>query len=41
MEPAAAQDDIAARMIDALNGASNLQLYQLKTLIQGMLADPK
>ena len=36
-----AQDDIAARMIDALDGASNLQLYQLKTLIEGMLADPK
>ena len=41
MEPAVAQDDIAARMIDALDGASNLQLYQLKTLIEGMLADPK
>ena len=27
MEPAVAQDDIAARMIDALDGASNLQLY--------------
>lgn len=41
MEPAVAQDDIAARMIDALDGASNLQLYQLKTLIEGMLAHPK
>ncbi len=36
-----AQDDIAANMIDALDGASNPQLYQLKTLIEGMLADPK
>jgi hypothetical protein len=36
-----AQDDIAARMIDALDGASNLQLYQLKALIEGMLADPR
>jgi hypothetical protein len=36
-----AQEDIAAQMIDALDGASNLQLYQLKTLIEGMLADPK
>ena len=27
-----AQDDIADRMIDALDGASSLQLYQLKAL---------
>lgn len=36
-----AQDDIAARMIDALDGASSLQLFQLKALIEGMLADPR
>lgn len=28
------------RMIEALDGASSLQLYQLKALIEGMLADP-
>ncbi len=28
-------------MIDALEGASSLQLYQLKAVIEGMLADPK
>jgi hypothetical protein len=27
-------------MIEALEGASSLQLYQLKALIEGMLADP-
>lgn len=27
-------------MIDALQGASSLQLYQLKAMIEGMLADP-
>ena len=36
-----AQDDIAARMIDAVDGASSMQLYQLKALIEGMLADPR
>ena len=36
-----AQDDIAARMIEALDGASSLQLYQLRALIDGMLAEPK
>jgi hypothetical protein len=36
-----AQDDIAVRMIEALDGASNLQLYQLRALIDGMLAEPK
>lgn len=36
-----ARDDIAARMIDALEGASSLQLYQLRALIDGMLAEPK
>ena len=30
-----------ARMIEALEGASSLQLYQLKAIIEGMLADPK
>ena len=29
------------RMIDALEGASSLQLYQLKAMIEGMLADPR
>jgi hypothetical protein len=29
------------RMIEALQGASSLQLYQLKALIEGMLADPR
>ena len=28
-------------MIEALAGASSLQLYQLKALIEGMLADPR
>lgn len=28
-------------MIDALEGASNLQLYQLKSVIEGMLSDPR
>ena len=29
------------RMMEALEGASSLQLYQLKALIEGMLADPR
>ena len=29
------------RMIEALEGASSLQLYQLKAFIEGMLADPR
>ena len=29
------------RMIEALQGASSQQLYRLKTLIEGMLADPR
>ena len=29
------------RMIEALEGASSLQLYQLKALIEGMLSDPR
>ena len=28
-------------MIDALQGASSLQLYRLKAIIEGMLADPR
>ena len=28
-------------MIESLEGASSLQLYQLKALIEGMLADPR
>ena len=33
--------DTDPRMIEALTGASSLQLYQLKALIDGMLADPR
>jgi len=29
------------RMIEALQGATSLQLYQLKALIEGMLAEPR
>jgi len=29
------------RMIEALEGATSLQLYQLKSFIEGMLADPR
>ncbi len=29
------------RMIEALDGATSLQLYQLKAVIEGMLADPR
>ena len=36
-----ADDDIAARMIEALQGASSLNLSQMRALIDGMLADPK
>ena len=36
-----AQDDIAARMLEALDGASSLQLAQLRALIDGMLAELK
>jgi ribosomal protein L35AE/L33A len=32
---------IDPRMIEALEGASSLQLYQLMAIIEGMLADPK
>ena len=32
---------IDPRMIEALDGASSLQLYQLKALIETMLADPR
>jgi hypothetical protein len=28
-------------MIEALEGASSLQLYQFKALIEGMLGDPR
>ncbi|HSI61037.1 MAG TPA: hypothetical protein VLA16_26000, partial [Ideonella sp.] len=34
-------DDNASRMIEALQGASSMQLYQMRTLIDGMLADTK
>ena len=32
---------IDPRMIEALEGASSMQLYQLKALIETMLADPR
>ena len=32
---------IDPRMIEALEGASSLQLYQLKAIIEGMLVDPR
>ncbi len=32
---------IDPRMIEALEGASSLQLYQLKAIIEGMLTDPR
>ena len=32
---------IDPHMIEALQGASSLQLYQLKAVIEGMLADPR
>lgn len=34
-------DDNASRMMEALQGASSIQLYQMQALIQGMLADTK
>lgn len=34
-------DDIAARMIEALQDAPSLQLYQMRSLIDTMLAEPK
>lgn len=34
-------DEIALRMIEALQGASSLQLSQMQALIEGMLADTK
>lgn len=36
-----ADDDIAVRMIEALQDAPSLQLYQMRALIDGLLADPK
>ena len=32
---------IDPRMIEALEGASSLELFQLNALIEGMLADPR
>ena len=32
---------IDPRMIEALEGASSLQLYQLKAIIESMLTDPR
>jgi hypothetical protein len=40
-EPGVNQQAIAPQMIEALEGASSLQLYQLKAIIEGMLADPR
>ena len=37
----AQDDDLAVHMVEALQGASSLQLYQLRALIDGMLAEPK
>ncbi|NUZ09127.1 hypothetical protein HQN59_25650 [Schlegelella sp. ID0723] len=34
-------DDAIARVSEALQGATNVQLYQLRALIDTMLADPK
>ena len=34
-------DDNASHMIEALQGASSLQLYQMRALIDGLLADTK
>lgn len=34
-------DDNAANMTEALQGASSIQLYQMRALIDGMLADTK
>lgn len=36
-----ADDDNAARIVEALQGASSLQLSQMQALIEGMLADTK
>jgi hypothetical protein len=36
-----ADDDIATRMIEALQDAPSLQLYQMRALIDTMLAEPK
>ena len=36
-----AEDDIATRMIEALQDAPSLQLYQMRALIDTMLAEPK
>ena len=40
-DPGVTGQAIAPRMIEALEGASNRQLYQLKAIIEGMLADPR
>ena len=39
-EPGVNPQAIDPRMIEALEGASSLQLYQLKAIIEGMLTDP-
>lgn len=40
-EDAVGLQGIDPRIIEALEGASSLQLYQLKALIESMLADPR
>jgi hypothetical protein len=40
-DPGVTVQAIDPRMIEALEGASSLQLYQLKAIIEGMLADPR
>ena len=40
-DPSVNTQAIDPRMFDALQGASSLQLYQLKAMIEGMLADPR
>jgi hypothetical protein len=40
-EPSVNSQATDPRMIESLEGASSLQLYQLKALIEGMLADPR
>jgi len=41
MEHDVANDDIITRMLEALEGATSLQLYQLRAVIDGMLAEQR
>ena len=36
-----AEDDIASRMVEALQDAPSMQLYQMRALIGVLLDDPK